>query len=124
MKKPEVLVIDENTKVLFAFEAVLAREGCVTISAENLAEGLKKLSGNRPNAVFLDVSETQKVNYKVLQKIRDMDPTIPLILLTSHLTKEVEERYMEYNVNGYLEKPLSIEKVREVLRRLNIRSGG
>jgi len=122
MKKPEVLVIDENTKVLFAFEALLVREGCIMISAGNLAEALKKMARKKPYAVFLDVSETHKINYKALHKIRDVNPTIPLILITSHLTEEVEVKYRDFNVNGYLEKPLSVEKVREVLRRLKIGS--
>jgi two-component SAPR family response regulator len=92
------------------------------ISAGNLDEALKKMARKKPYAVFLDVSETHKINYKVLHKIRDVNPTIPLILITSHLTEEVEVKYRDFNVNGYLEKPLSVEKVREVLRRLKIGS--
>ena len=60
---------------------------------------------------ILDGIETTKI---IRQK-----SDIPIIALTASVLKDEKDRYIENGMNGVLEKPLSIEKLKEVLENIN-----
>ena len=117
MKKPEILVIDENTKILFAFESLLEREGCLTITAESAGEALLKIAAKKPKAIFVDVSQPDQNNLDTIAKIRDNNRTIPLILITSQDIKEAQILVDKFDANGFLAKPFSIDTVHTILEK-------
>jgi DNA-binding NtrC family response regulator len=121
MTKPEILVIDENTKILFAFESLLEREGCITISAETAHQALLKIAQHKPKALFIDISLQDKGHLNIIEKIRQTHPYIPVILITSQNVRNKSELIEKFDANGYLEKPFSIETVRKVLKGLKIK---
>jgi CheY-like chemotaxis protein len=63
------------------------------------------------NMPILDGIETTKI---IRQK-----SDIPIIALTASVLKDEKDRYIENGMNGVLEKPLSIEKLKEVLENIN-----
>ena len=120
MTKPEILVIDENTKILFAFESLLEREGCVTITAETAQEALLKIAARNPRIIFVDVSIPDENNLKKIQKIRERNLQIPLILITSQDDSDAEILVDKYHANGYLKKPISIANIRAILAEFKL----
>ena len=121
MAKPEIMVIDENTKVLYAFESLLEAEGCVTIAAETGQEALLKIANRKPAVIFIDISIPDPNNLETIKKIREIQPFIPLILITSQNAHEAELLMEKFHASGYLKKPLSIKNIRLILKDLNLK---
>ena len=117
-KDPRVLVIDDNTKILFAFDILLKKEGCLSIQATSGREGLKQIAQHQPNAVFLDVSLPDTDGISILQQIKESYPDLPVVIITGHGSEKLRERVTRYGAEAYLEKPLSLEKIREILTQL------
>ena len=121
MAKPEIMVIDENTKILFAFESLLEKEGYITITAESGYQALLKITAKKPRAIFVDISLPEKNNLETIARIQEKASAIPIILLTSQHMHEADALVDKYDASGYLEKPISIEGVRDILKTLGIK---
>jgi DNA-binding NtrC family response regulator len=118
MSIPKVLVVDDNTKVLFAFESLLQKEGVLSIDAATGKEALEKLSKERPQAIFLDISLPDMEGLQLLKKIKNNYPEISIIAVTSIETKEHIATAMKYGAFAHLEKPLSVKAIRKVLEKI------
>jgi two-component system response regulator (stage 0 sporulation protein F) len=118
MSIPKVLVVDDNTKVLFAFQSLLHKEGVLSIDAATGKEALEKLSAEKPHAIFLDLSLPDVKGLYLLKKINKQYPGIAVIVVTSIETKEFITEAMKYGAVAHLEKPLSLKSIRKVLERI------
>ena len=114
-KDMKILTVDDNTKILFAFDILLKKEGCISIQASSGREGLKQIRDQQPNAVFLDVSLPDIDGLSILQQIKEKYPGLPVVIITGHGSDKLRERALQYGAEAYLEKPLSVEKIREIL---------
>jgi two-component system CheB/CheR fusion protein len=50
------------------------------------------------------------------------DPSIPIVALTAYVLKGDRERFLEAGMDDYLSKPISLEELDKVLRRMHDRS--
>jgi two-component system chemotaxis response regulator CheY len=119
---PTIMVVDDNTKIQFAFHSLLEKESCIIIGAKNGGEALKKFTKNKPQAVFLDISLPDLNGLAVLQQLRGLNPSIPIIVISSIASKEISEKVMRLGAFACLEKPLSVMKIREVLNSIKAQS--
>ena len=118
MDKLKVLVAEHDTKVLFAFSKVLENEGCVCIQSDNVSKAIKSIVKNQPNAIFLDVSKPNEDNDKIIKKIAKIKMTMPIIIISSHITDEINKLAADISALQVIEKPLRLESVRHCLDRI------
>ena len=113
----KILVVDDDTKILFAFEQVLKRERYECLTATSGAEALGALAEEHPSVVFLDIAMPHLDGMQTLEKIKQCDPSVPVIMITGHGTMQTAIKAMQMGAFDYLTKPLDIAKVRELTRR-------
>jgi DNA-binding NtrC family response regulator len=118
VKNLKVMVVDDNTKVMFAFQTLLETENCLIIEATSGVEALKKFSSKKPKAVFLDISLPDVNGLEILQKIREKSPTVPVIIITGVGSPDLRSSALRLGAFAYLEKPLSITQIREILDKI------
>ena len=70
----KVMIVDDNTKVIFALHTLLEKENCLIIEATTGAEALRKFNSKKPKAVFLDISLPDLNGLEILLKIREKNP--------------------------------------------------
>ncbi len=114
----KVLTVDDNTKILFAFDILLKKEGCLSIHATSGREGLRQISEHKPNAVFLDLSLPDTDGITVLKQIKQQYPKLPVIIITGHGSDQIQREALQNGAHTYLEKPISVEKIRIVLDQI------
>jgi two-component system response regulator YesN len=94
------------------------------IEAQNGREALDALAKpNEIDLVILDVKLPDMRGTKVLQEMKRMAPTLPVIILTGYSSKDVAIEALKGNADDYIEKPIDVDKAIESIRMLLERSG-
>ncbi len=120
----KILIVDDDEKILFAFQKVFESEGYRSFVASNGEEALDKLTSVKPDVIFMDITMPKLDGLEALRRMKEQNPIIPVILITGFGTMQTAIKAMKYGAFEYLTKPLDIEKVRDVARRalLSIRN--
>jgi two-component system OmpR family response regulator len=85
MKKQKVLVVEDDDFLSLACKDKLEREGFEVILAHNGADGLEKITSEKPDLVLLDVALPEKTGFEVLDSIKKDDKlkNIPVIIISN-----------------------------------------
>ena len=116
----QVLVVDDEAAIRFAFEQFLRDEGYEALLAENSDEALKLLQDTIPDLVFLDYRLPGMDGIHVLEKIRRQQPGLPVIFMTAFGAMEVAIKAMQLGAYEYLTKPLDLDQVRLLIKRVAV----
>src|SRR5690606_14030428 len=73
--------------------------------------GLQLYSRRQPDLVLLDVWMPGMGGIETLQKMRQVNPTTPIVIMSGHGTIETAVRATKLGAFDYLEKPLSLDKL-------------
>ena len=84
-------------------------------------EALEKIVEARPNLVILDIVMPGLDGLDVLRKIREVDKTLPIVMLTAYGTSERVKEAMELDVAGFIPKGASVKEATSKIKTvLNI----
>lgn len=117
MSKPTVLVVDDDSKILFAFREVLRKDGYKSILAKNGEEALQKFASECPSLVFMDITMPKLDGLEVLRQIKTQNQRVPVVIITGYGTMQTAIKAMQLGAFEYLTKPLDVSMIREVARK-------
>jgi DNA-binding NtrC family response regulator len=120
-RKMKVLVVDNETE----FASTLAeRLRLRKIKAESVysgAEALAAIPRFLPDVIILDIQMPDMTGLEVLARVKAIDPTIEVILLTGHGSFEAGITGMELGAFDYIVKPVDLiqfmEKIAEAYKK-------
>ena len=99
----------------------MAEAGHDTVVCHGGKEGLASIQARPPDVVFLDVRMPGMDGIQVLRKIRAMDATLPVILVTGHATAGELEQARRLGVTEIVEKPYILNEFTSALSRISDR---
>ncbi|MGA9376257.1 MAG: response regulator transcription factor [Mycobacterium sp.] len=122
-KPVRVLVVDDEPVLAELVSMALRYEGWDIATAGDGATAIELARDNPPDVVVLDVMLPDMSGLDVLRRLRELEPGLPLLLLTAK--DSVEDRIAGLTAGGddYVTKPFSIEEVVLRLRALLRRTG-
>jgi DNA-binding response OmpR family regulator len=82
MKK--ILLVDDEDSIHLLYREELEEQGFEVHSAMSGEDALKILSTLKPNLIILDINMPGMNGIDVLRKIKEMDPTMPVILSSAY----------------------------------------
>jgi two-component system, response regulator YesN len=90
-----------------------------------IMEAIKLLRhANEIALVILDVNLPGIIGTEVLREIKKTDPNLGIIILTGYSSKDVAIDALKGHADDYIEKPVDINKLKEVIARvLSVRRG-
>lgn len=110
MDKLHVLVVDDNRDIrTFVAECVLQPNGYIVEQAEDGAEGLHKALAGQPDLILTDYEMPKLNGLDMLRELRKSEPTMPVILMTSHGSERIAVEGLRLGVHDYLTKPFQPE---------------
>ncbi len=109
--KKKILVIDDEESILESLADILTDEGYQVLTALTAKEGLTKLLKEGPDLLILDVWLPDEDGLKLLQKIREKERNLPVIVISGHGTVEMAVKAIKLGAFDFLEKPLSYDRV-------------
>ena len=120
MKKPRVLVVDDDPKIVSLVQMYLEHGGCDVTVAYNGTQALEESELERPDLVVLDVMLPRMGGVEVCRRLRERSG-VPIIMLTARAGEDDTLAGLEAGADDYVTKPFSprelVARVRTVLRR-------
>jgi two-component system nitrogen regulation response regulator GlnG len=112
-----LLVVDDEPNVLFSLEDSLRTEALDVVTARTARDGLGLVRRERLDAVILDVRLPDMSGLDAFDLIREVDPRLPVIVITAHATTDTAIEAMKRGAFEYLLKPLDFRQLRDVVAR-------
>lgn len=104
---PTILVIDDDPDIRADLQMILEDHGYRIISADGGIAGINLVKKERPDLVIVDMMMPKVSGFIVLETIKqDIDPTIPVIMLTANESEEQKNLAELLGVDAYLQKPI------------------
>jgi len=110
-----ILVVEDDAGQRGILEGFLRRRGYRIHSASNAEAALDFLEGNSPDVVLMDVRMPGMGGLKGLERMRELSPTLPVILLTAYAEVRDAVEAMRHGALDYLEKPVDLEELSIVI---------
>lgn len=123
----QILVVDDEERMVRFIRLNLEHDGFQVIEAFRGAKAIDMIRTQLPDLVLLDVMLPDFDGFEVLRLIRETS-SVPVIMLTAKGEEEDRVRGLEIGADDYISKPFSprelVSRIRAVLRRVQISSGG
>ncbi len=119
LMKRTVLLVDDDTRNIFALSSVLERRGMEVLTATTGSEALGVLNTRADVAIVLmDIMMPGMDGYETIQAIRTKAQyrRLPILALTAKAMKGDREKCLEAGASDYLAKPVNTEQLLSALR--------
>ncbi len=112
-----LLVIDDEPNILYTVAETLGSEALRVITAGTAREGIEAVRTQRPDAVLLDVRLPDLSGLEAFQRIHELDPRIPVLIMTAFASTETAIEAMRSGAFDYFVKPVDIAVLRQSVQR-------
>ncbi|MEP7310077.1 MAG: sigma-54 dependent transcriptional regulator [Acidobacteriota bacterium] len=116
MPRPRILVIDDEAAIRDSLKMTLEYEGYEFVAAATGQEGLALAEREAPDLVVLDVKMPGMDGIEVLDRLRAMNDSIPVIVISGHGTIGTAVEATKKGAFDFIEKPFASERVLVSLR--------
>ncbi len=114
----KILVVDDEEMIRFAFEQFLMDEEYEPLLAADEDSAMEQIHQNHPSIVFLDYRLPGRDGLDLIQEIRAIDSKISVVFMTAFGAMDVAIKAMQYGAYEYLTKPLDLDKIKILIRRI------
>jgi DNA-binding NtrC family response regulator len=110
-----ILIVEDDSATRGGLTELVRTWGFLADSAADGEEGLEKISSFRPSIVVTDLVMPRRTGLELLESLRDIDPTIAVILLTAQGSVESAVEAIRNGAYDYLTKPVDPQRLRILL---------
>ena len=116
-----ILIVDDNAKIRKLIDIYLRREGFTTLQAVDGEDAYLQLERYKVDLVIVDVMMPGLDGFGLLQKLRDEQNDIPMLMATAKTQFADKKQGFELGADDYMTKPIDLEelvlRIRALLRR-------
>jgi two-component system NtrC family response regulator len=106
-----ILIVDDEKNYTLILAAVLEDEGFETLTANSGPEALATLSESDVDLVLTDMKMPAMDGIDLLERIKQADADLPVIMMTAHGTVEKAVEAMQKGAYNYILKPFDNERL-------------
>ena len=114
--KERILIVDDERSIRDMLRLTLEYEGYAVDDAENGAAALRIIQTAMPDAVLLDVKMSGLDGIETLERIKELEPALPVVILTGHGSFETAVEATKKGAFDFLAKPPDRDKILITLR--------
>jgi len=112
-----ILVVEDDPDIVIGLRDLLQHDGYGVVVAGTCASAIALLHAQRFNAILLDLGLPDADGITVLNEVKQLDVSLPVIIITAHIATERTVGALTKGAFAYLTKPYNREELRHTLRR-------
>ncbi len=116
-KSQKILIIEDELSIRDGLVDNLSFEGYKVFSSDNGTEGISLFQSEKPHLVILDLMLPGLDGLEVCKKIKSLDSSVPIIILTAKSSEVDKVLGLELGADDYLTKPFGM---RELFARVKV----
>jgi two-component system, NtrC family, response regulator PilR len=108
---PHILIVDDERSMREFLEILLQRAGHDVIACAAAADALVALEADDYDLIISDIKMPGIGGLELLQRVREVTPETPVVLITAHGSTESAVEAMRLGAYDYLTKPCSVDEI-------------
>ena len=121
MDEHRILIVDDEDEFASLLSERLSARGLRVETADTGPAAIEKVKGGHFDVVVLDMVMPGMDGIETLQRLREHEPDVQVILLTGHATVEKGVNAMKLGAADFLEKPAELNDLLEKIREAHSR---
>lgn len=114
----KILIVDDDTRNIFALKAVLRARGYECIAATSANDGINILNDNKDiGIVLMDMMMPDMDGYEAIEIIKSDEAIChtPVVAVTAQAMQGDKEKCLAAGANAYISKPINVELLAIIL---------
>ena len=112
-----ILVVDDEERICEAVKRALERSGYQVSTTLSALEALETVRKGAPDMVICDIKMPEMDGMLLLERIKEHDPNIPVVMITGHASIESAVEAVRKGAQEYIPKPFSPTQIRFLVER-------
>ncbi|MFD1142761.1 response regulator [Larkinella insperata] len=121
MRKKRILIIDDDSRNIFALSATLRAKSFDCISCSNAQDALDLLKTDEVvDAVLIDMMMPEMDGYEAIPRIKNIEKRarMPIIAVTAQAMVGDREKCLQAGATDYISKPVDVDRLLQVLSQV------
>ena len=118
LKKPSILVIDDEAEIVDQVKEYFEEEGFEVMTAETGMEGIQILRKCQPQVIILDMKLPDMSGLSILKVIKENCLKSKVITMTGYVDQAMMDQAEELGRDTFLQKPFDLERLKQEVDKL------
>jgi two-component system cell cycle response regulator DivK len=118
MSDVRILYIEDNHENRLLVRRILEAEGYSMIEATDGPTGLEAAAQMQPDLILLDINLPEIDGYDLARRFRNTPglQQVPILAITANVMKGDRERTLNSGCDGYIQKPIDVDRLPQQIR--------
>ena len=121
LKKPSILIVDDEQLVCWSLENAFKKAGYQTVTANSAEQAIGQIHSRQFDVVITDMNLPQKDGFSVVDGVKTISPKSAVVMISAFGDSRSYARAKEHRVQYFVDKPFNLDDmlalVRSVLQR-------
>ena len=118
MKKPGILLIDDDKNTANGLRKILLQDGYDTSCVYTGNEAIDLIDTEHFDIVITDMKLPDVSGFSIIERVKKKDADIPVIMITAFSSLQTAIDAMKKGADDYLTKPVNIEELELILKKI------
>lgn len=115
MTSGRVLIVDDEAYITDLLQEHFTSLGYDVDVAHHGSAAVLRAVAARPDVVLLDVNMPEVSGDQVLDRLRAIDPTVPIVMLTANADEDLARSFLRRGALDYIAKPFELAALERVV---------
>ncbi|MEN8686447.1 MAG: sigma-54 dependent transcriptional regulator, partial [Desulfuromonadales bacterium] len=117
MRNTKILVVDDEHLIRWSLEQSLMKQGYDVATAASGEEAVKQVQDEAPELVLLDIQLPGMDGLEVLEKVKEIDGDIIVVMVTALGVLETAVKAMRLGAYDYINKPFNLDELSIIVKK-------
>jgi len=123
-KKTSILIVDDNIGLCKTMSFILGRKGYDVTTAKDGPEAIEKVRKRPFDIIFMDIKMPLMDGVEAYKRIKKIRSEAVVIIMTAYAVEDLVAEALKEGAYGIVYKPLDIEKVAALIKRVKEAKNG